>query len=199
MANKKDEFEATFGPEDHPTAEDVREATRTPKARARAAANARIYGAPWDWIADTFEYQTPASARVAVEAVLSEMNTATDYTAARNLARAQLTKLQRKAMSKAMADTIKVESEKGVLTLPNEDQLRWLSAAIGVTDRLIRLDGLDAPQRVELRVPEAAEFDQVVRQLVITQGGELAIEGDPFAEDVVDAEIVEEGVEDGAA
>lgn len=64
-------------------------------------------------------------------------------------------------------------------------------AAISVLERQARLDGLDAPTKVEVKQPDELEFEQVVRLAAVGAGLALPEEGDPF-EDIEDAEIVED-------
>jgi hypothetical protein len=65
-------------------------------------------------------------------------------------------------------------------------------AAISVLERQARLDGLDAPTKVEVQQPEEMEFDRIVRLAAVAGGLSIPEEGDPF-EDIEDAEVVEDG------
>ena len=59
---------------------------------------------------------------------------------------------------------------------------------LAVLDRIIRLQGLDAPQRIELRTPQAEELQRVVDSLKSLTQQARPLEGDIFAEVVEDEE-----------
>lgn len=192
MGQKKQD-DVDFEESDFATEADEKAAQPSQSDRARSAANMRTAGAPYDFIATTLGYTSAAAARMAAEKVFADMFEASDLRSARNLAHSRLEKLLRKADAKAFKEFVKARINGEEVDVPNEDQLRWAGMYLSVVDRLIRLDGLDAPQRVEFRIPEAAEFDSVVRTMVLEAGGQLAIEADPFeVEDIVDAEVVDD-------
>lgn len=64
-------------------------------------------------------------------------------------------------------------------------------ASVAIAQRVAQMDGLDAPTRLEIRDPDALEFEQVVAALAAANGVTLALEADPFA-DELEAEIVDE-------
>lgn len=67
-------------------------------------------------------------------------------------------------------------------------------SAVAVAQRAAQLDGLDEPTRMELRTPEAAEMEALVRAMLAASGGPREIEGDPFSdpdEDIEDADVVD--------
>ncbi len=166
--------------------------------RGRAAANMWVAGADYQWIATRFGYSSPARARAAVEKVLAGAYEPSDYGSARNGARARLSKMLQVASKHAFAETIErleVDEDRDRTKKwiePNPEQLKWFQGLLAVNDRMIRLDGLDAPARLELHTPEAAELDALVRGLVARSQGQRQIEGDPFGDDELDEIVIED-------
>ncbi|WP_314475150.1 hypothetical protein [uncultured Microbacterium sp.] len=66
-----------------------------------------------------------------------------------------------------------------------------IRAAVAVLERVAKLDGLDAPSRVEVS-PEAADFMAVIDAAARGMGLVLPVEADIFDAEYVDADEVEE-------
>lgn len=61
------------------------------------------------------------------------------------------------------------------------DQPLYLRLALQITDRQIRLQGLDAPTQVFLSTPTDIEIREWVAAVAAANGGQMVEEGDPFA------------------
>lgn len=61
------------------------------------------------------------------------------------------------------------------------DQPLYLRLALQITDRKIRLHGLDAPTTMLVATPSDTEMREWVAAIVAGNGGALVQEGDPFA------------------
>lgn len=68
-----------------------------------------------------------------------------------------------------------------------------IRAAVAVLERAAKLDGLDAPTKVEVHDPDHAEFTAFVELAAKGAGMALPVEADIFDAAYVDAEIVEDG------
>lgn len=174
-------FEDVFGPEDEPEEDEERPEDIAVRDRARAAANMLVDGAPYYFIAETLGYKSPAQARVAAERVLGAMHNSADREAARNVTRARLNKMLKIASEYLSQETIVVKRKGKDVELVNTEQYKWFMGFLAVTDRLAKLDGLDAPVKVEVRNPDAEEFEAVIHQMERLVGRPMSIEGDPFA------------------
>lgn len=152
--------------------------------RSEAAAALRVHGASYSEIAETLEYGSAFEARRAVEQVLAATVEETkDYMALRALEGLRLEGLYRAVAPRAL------DPEDG-------DQLGFHRAALSVLDRIAKLHGLDAPQRLELVNPGAEEFERVLAAMRRSSDrGEP--EPDIFELEVLDAEW-EEGDHDEA-
>lgn len=150
--------------------------------RSQAATNLRALGASYAEIAEELEYSSAIEARQVVEATLAGIiDESKDYMALRALEHLRLEGLYRSVAPKAMDET-------------NPDQLGYHRAALSVLDRIAKLHGLDAPQRLEFVNPGAEEFEAVLSAMMHAspQG---AIEPDIFELEAIDAEW-EEGDRD---
>lgn len=123
------------------------------RSRSEAAAALRVHGASYAEIAETLEYSSSADARMAVEQVLAAtVDETKDYLALRALEGLRLEGLYRAVAPRAL-DT------------DDPDQLGFHRAALNVLDRIAKLHGLDAPQRLELVNPGADEFERVLAEM----------------------------------
>lgn len=66
-----------------------------------------------------------------------------------------------------------------------------IRAAVAVLERASKLDGLDAPSRVEV-TPENAEFVAIIEAAARGMGIAVPVEADIFDAEYVDAEVVED-------
>lgn len=107
----------------------------------------------------------------------------------------------RMMIEKALADTIDDEGDRTVqrqraslqldrylrsiavkaLDSNSPDQPMYLRLALQITDRKIRLQGLDAPTAVMVATPSDLELREWVAAVAAANGGTLVQEGDPFA------------------
>lgn len=136
--------------------------------RARAATALRVHGATYAEIADQLEYPTESEARKAVEGVLASTADETkDYRALRALANLRLEGLFKAVAGRALNEN-------------DPDQLGFHRAASQIMDRWIKLNGLDAPQRIEFTNPSTEEFENVITLMVASAGEEKVSEADIF-------------------
>lgn len=151
--------------------------------RSEAAAALRVVGASYAEIAEQLEFTSAFEARRAVEQVLAAtVDESRDYLALRALEGLRLEGLYRAVVERAL-DT------------DDSEQLGFHRAALSVLDRIAKLHGLDAPQRLELVNPGAEEFERVLAEMrKATERG--AIEPDIFELEEIQGEW-EEGDDDG--
>lgn len=153
-------------------------------ARSQAATALRVHGAPYSEIANTLGFASAAEARREVEAVLaSTVDETKDYLALRALEGLRLEGLYRAVAERALDGK-------------DPDQLGFHRAAVSVLDRIIKLHGLDAPQRLELINPGAEEFERVLGQMRKMVTSEEGAEPDIFTLEPLDADW-EEGDDGG--
>jgi hypothetical protein len=165
--------------------------------RHRAAAKLRVRGADYNDIAETLGYTNGQAARAAVEIALADMNPSEDLTSQRQLALARLEGLLRSTSKGALSPMITVETvtPQGTIVehrVVNEGHIAYAKLHLSIIDRIIKLQGIDAPTQIELRTPDAIEFEKVIAGLnKISREGQ-AEEGDIFTENA-------EGVFEGEA
>lgn len=147
----------------------------------RAAVVMRLNGASYADIARVLDYSTPADAKIAVARAIAESggDLAEDRTALRAETNARLEFWLRSIAPKIITE--------------GPSQLDFMSMGLRLTDRRIKLLGLDMPTQIELVDPDHAEFSTFVKSLVAKANLEPTPEGDPFAE-VDDLEEGEDGV-----
>jgi len=168
-------IEASYGSE-----VDVLEVQKMPYDRIRSIMALWLAGASFADIAMQFNMRSPALARVAVERALSE---SVDDTQDRSKLRQKMTLTLDRLLRSVMAKAVDGESP---------DHLAAVRTALSIVDRKIRLHGLDAPLEHVVHYPENEEFERVIAMMAQTQGMMLPDEGDPFAEEIEDAEVVED-------
>ena len=173
--------------------EEQKEAAASNLSTLRAAVAAHISGAPWDWIAERYQYSSPQTARVAVEKFIGETHTASDLTSARNKARARYERLLQGTWYDATHPFL-VDDKGKQLAERNEAHLPSLDRARGLVGDLARLDGLNAPTQLQVYVPGADEIMEVVGAL-----RQAKLEGTAKEANIFDAEVIEEDedVEEG--
>ena len=147
--------------------------------KANAAIEMKIEGYSWQEIAEVVGYPTARHALVATERVLEQrVNEQLDKKQLREIAAARLGKLMRSVNAKAT----------------NEDHPEHLAAVSKARDLLIdwvKLHGAGAPAEVTIYNPSEAEIDSLLAQVTATQVPQVE-EDDIFADDIADAELVEE-------
>jgi hypothetical protein len=149
------------------------------KRRERTAATVvrlKLSGASFMEIADIMEYDTPGIARAVFEqAIANSGEPDIDYKMQRSIANAQLN-----ALMKSVAPI--------ALDNKHPEHLPYLRAAVTIVDRQIKLNGLDAPTRLEVSTPGAAEFEAVL------EAATKALGGGPVEADIFEMEQAEDGV-----
>lgn len=127
-----------------------------------------MHGASYGEIADQLEYPNESEARKAVEHVLASTADETkDFRALRALANLRLEGLFKAVAGRALNEN-------------DPDQLGFHRAAASVLDRWIKLNGLDAPQRIEMTNPSSEEFEQVITVMMAQAHSEDVVEADIF-------------------
>lgn len=159
--------------------EDIEAVEKMGHDTIRSALTLWSSGATYGDIAAQLRFRSPQQAQIAIERALSEqVDDTTDRTKQRRKVSLTLERMLRSVMPKA------VNPE-------HPEQLAAVRAATGLVDRYARLNGLDAPVKVEVNMPEQAELERFVHLAAVGAGLAVPEEGDPFA-DIEDAEIVEE-------
>lgn len=163
--------------------------SRKPTRKAIAAAKMRVSGASPAEIADILGYATPAHAQAAIDAALAGIaDPDMDFKALRRLRNAQLEAGLKAFAPRALHGTVLVPDPKDstkTVRVQNEEQVSHGTMYLRFLDRLIRLQGLDAPQVMALVSPKSVEFEEVVGLLVAATRGEAASEADIFSDDEV--------------
>lgn len=132
-------------------------ADRARQRKANAAIQLKLAGATWDEIAASLGYPTPRAAIVATEQALERQLAETgDREHMRALAGARLERLLRAVWPKA------IDPE-------NPDQMTAVTKAREVTDRWIKLFGLDAPTEIVVHNPTTTELEAWVARVVSQQ------------------------------
>ena len=154
------------------------ETGRRPVNRTGAAVALRLAGASYAEVAEALEFATPRDARHAVEEALAA--SAPDEQSRevlRQEAIGRLERLLRSAWAKAT-------------TPDHPEHIFAAKFALSVVDRLIRVQGLDAPAEVVVHTPTAREIDEWVARVTGTGVDELRALEDPT---IVEAEVVDDG------
>lgn len=156
---------------EEPNADLVMSETAT---KAEAAVGLRIAGTSYTNIAKALGYATATRARLAVERVLAaSADSPEDRDQQRVLADKRLNRLLQSTMGKAV-DT------------RDPDHLAYNARALAITDRIMRLWGVDAPTQVAI-TPTDEHLQQYVAHMMTLARKE------PEAEeaDIVDADVVD--------
>jgi len=145
--------------------------------RANAAVALRLSGASYAEVAQALEYPSAREARHAVEASLAmAANDPQSRDVLRAEAVARLERLLRGAWHKA------IDPE-------SPEHLPAGKFALAVIDRVIRLQGLDAPSEVVIHAPTMREIDEWVANVTGTAVEDLRALEDPS---IIDAEVIED-------
>lgn len=154
-----------------------------PPTRAAAAVVLATEGAPYPEIARVLGYESPAAAKRAVWKAIGESGA--DHESVENMRKlqaARLDKLLYSVMRRA--------------TKPSDiDHLSYVRVALAILDRQAKLFGLDAATSVVVYTPsgqEIARYAEQVNRLLAEARGEIE-------QDIIDAEVVEDGGTDAYA
>lgn len=178
MANKKPE--PLRGPKDiaqrvengeDPNADLTMEQANT---KAQGALFLSINGASWSDIARMQGYATAVHARLAVERVLAETVGPDDRELAREINRRRYKRLLQSVMGKAVDPA-------------DPQHLAYNARAIAIIDRLGILDGLNAPQQVQITPTDQHMYEYLQKMLPEAQKDRDAGEAD-----ILDAEVIGE-------
>lgn len=138
--------------------------------RAQAALTLKMSGANYANIADTLGYADPKTARREVERLLASAGGEEDVGKQRVLNTRRLERVLQSLWSRA--------------TNPKDtEHLAYARTALLYIDRIVKLQGLDAPSQVVVHTPERAEITAWIEQMVSAVAG---------ANDVLEAEVVDD-------
>lgn len=170
----------------------------SPRA-ARVAVNLAIAGAPYDEIAATCRYSSPAMARAAVEEQLAGMFDFEDRASLFKLVSARhqalIRSLHERATSAYVPDRDEFGDEIPGTLIPNPDHLAYAKTYADVLTRYSKLHGLDAPTQVQI-TPGGEQLEEVVQALVNEALAGEAQEADIFGDDPNIEDAVVLGPED---
>lgn len=148
--------------------------------KIRAVLTLWTSGANLGEIAAALAIRSPAAVQVAIERALSEMvDDNTDRPRQRRKMSLVLDRLMKGVMPKA------VNPE-------NPEQLQAVRTMIALVERYSRLNNLDAPQEITVHMPGQQEFATFIEAAARGLGMPVPVEADIFAEEYMDAEVVEE-------
>lgn len=186
-------------PEDRSTEVDEADVAAKSSRSVKAAVAARIAGASYAEIAELFDYRTPASARQAVEtAIAAAYDDGESIEGLRNMAQARLETLLKSLAPRALSDKVRVKrtvnGKEITEVVDNTEHLAYAREFRATVDRLIMLNGLNAPQVHRFETPDAAMFNEV---LAVVQRAK--IEGQAPEADIFDAEVVEDDDDEAAS
>lgn len=147
-----------------------------PPSRALAAVALRLAGASYSAIAEIHELGSATIARQVVEeALAASVNEQKDIPKMRALTSLRLERL--------------LQSVWGPATDPkHKDHLNYSRTALALVDRISRLHGTDAAQRIEVSTPDLERKEAWLRLALEKVGGLDGIEEEA---DIIDAEVVE--------
>lgn len=143
-----------------------------PDTKAEGALFLSLAGASWSEIARQQGYSSPTHARLAVERVLSESVGPEDKAQAREMNRRRYKRLLQSVMGKAVDPT-------------DREHLAYNARALAIIDRLGILDGLNAPQQVQITPTDQYLAEYLQRMIPAAQADRDAGEAD-----ILDAEII---------
>jgi hypothetical protein len=146
----------------------------------RAALALWTAGATYADIAAQLKYRSPLIAQLAIERALSEMvDDHTDRSKLRRKMSLTLERLMRGIMTKALDQA-------------HPEQLAAVRATLAIADRYSKLLGLDAPTEINVHMPDNDEFQRFIQLAATAQGMNVPVEADPFSDEYIDAEVVED-------
>lgn len=145
-------------------------------SRAVAAVKLRVYGASYAEIAETLGYAEPSLARKAVEYSLGRSGGEEGRDNLRKIMWQRLDRMARAALKKGLDDK-------------HPEQLAALRTALAITDRQLRLRGLDDPAQVAVYTPAHGEIEAFVAEVMAARMSQLPPEADIVEADVLDPAI----------
>lgn len=158
---------------------DAAEAKSSSDRRIAAALNLYLAGANYIEIATALQYASPQAAQMAVERALATIDFPDkDKSSARMKMSLQLDMLLKATVPNA-------------LKKDRDDQLAYVQTTVRILERKAKLLGLDAPTMVHVN-PSGDDLDRLMFSVLEVAGALPSPEADPWAEDVVDAEVVNE-------
>lgn len=145
-----------------------------PDTKAEGALFLSLAGASWSDIARQQGYSSPTHARLAVERVLAEAVGPEERAQMRMLQDRRYKRLLQSVMGRAV-DT------------KDPQQLAYNARALAIVDRISVLNGLNAPQQVQI-----TPTDQYLQEYLERMIPEAQADRDAGEADILDAEIIEE-------
>lgn len=147
-----------------------------PTSRALACVALRLAGASYAAIAEIHELGSPSIARQVVEdALAASVDEQKDIPKMRALTSLRLERLLQSIWGPATDAS-------------NREHLNYARTALALVDRISKLHGTDAPQRVEVSTPDSERKEAWLRLALKQVGGLQAIEEEA---DIIDAEVIE--------
>ena len=160
-------------------APDAKVLTTMTDTQIRAIFSLWVAGSTYPEIAEQLRVPTVGAVRMAVEKMLADsVDPGEDRTTQRQRAALQLDRYLRSIMGRA-------------LDASNPDQIAYLRLALQITDRKIKLQGLDQPVQINLGMPSKDELEEWVANVAVMNGATLPVEGDPFIDMEEDPETGE--------
>lgn len=164
--------------------EALRNEATSPTRMARAAAVMRNRMYSFEDIADFLGYPDARAVRSAVAGYVASLDGGADLETLRFSLLGALENQVRRSISFASADFF--EDEFGN-RFPNDQRLAWHKEARQDLEAFARISGAQAAAQIQMIAPEAAELDEIVRQLEIARGHAVE-EADVIELDVLDVE-----------
>jgi len=151
-------------------APDAKVLTTMTDTQIRAIFSLWVAGSTFPEIAEQLRVPSVGAVRMAVEKMLADsVDPGEDRTTQRQRASLQLDRYLRSIMGRA-------------LDASNPDQIAYLRLALQITDRKIKLQGLDQPVQINLGMPSKDELEEWVANVAVMNGATLPVEGDPFVD-----------------
>lgn len=155
------------------------ETTRARRRKAWAAWEAYVESHDWEAVAASFGYPDGQAAQRAAELALEQE--AKENPKSLALMRRYASQRLERMLRAVWKDTIDETSE---------TQLASMDRAVRVTDRWIKLHGLDAPSEVVVHSPTTDQIEAFVSR-VVNHGRPMLTEGDIFSDDADDSEVID--------
>lgn len=158
---------------------DEAEANASSERRLAAALNLYLAGANYMEIATALNYASAQAAQMSVERALAKIDFPDrDKSSARMKMSLQLDMLLKATVPNA-------------LKKERDDQLAYVQTTVRILERKAKLLGLDAPTMVHVN-PSGDDLDRLMVTVLEVAGALPSPEADPWADDPVDAEVVDE-------
>lgn len=172
------------------------EKANVPTRRDKAALSMALAGASNAEIAEQLDYASPAHARAAWEGLLAKSYDHEKDTAAfRSMQSARLNRMLKTLSGIAFQNTIETnerDEDGQKIKVVNPRQLDALRLFGNTVESLSKLHGVEAPKVLAMVTPDAKQFQHVVQAVAESIKTGVAVEGDIFDEDIIDAEVVED-------